>query len=104
MRISDWSSDVCSSDLYFDYFTTGDPAQAAAVAIGNESARNKAYSLVNGQISLQMDSGIEFAIWGKNLANEKWFSNAFNSYTGLGSSEQFPSAPRTYGGTVTVRF
>ncbi|WP_062061690.1 TonB-dependent receptor [Sphingobium baderi] len=89
---------------YFDYFTTGDPAQAAAVAIGNESARNKAYSLVNGQISLQMDSGIEFAIWGKNLANEKWFSNAFNSYTGLGSSEQFPSAPRTYGGTVTVRF
>src|SRR3546814_20888565 len=35
MRISDWSSDVCSSDLYKSFNTTGTAgALAAAVAVG----------------------------------------------------------------------
>src|SRR3546814_9770468 len=96
MRISDWSSDVCSSDLigatqefefeagilklhadyayiasrYFDYFTTGDPAQEEAVAIANEASRVKSYGLVNAQVSFTLrDPEIEFTVWGKNLAN-----------------------------------
>src|SRR3546814_8940608 len=31
MRISDWSSDVCSSDLYIDGFNRADPAGVAAL-------------------------------------------------------------------------
>lgn len=93
------------SSRYFDFFTTGDPAQAAAVATANEASRIKAYGLLNAQVSFTLrDPNIEFSLWGKNLTNTPWFTNVFNSYTGLGATLQFQGAPRTYGGSVTFRF
>jgi iron complex outermembrane receptor protein len=93
------------SNRYFDYFTTGDPAQQAAVAIANQASLIKGYGLFNGQISFTLrDPEIEFMLWGKNLGGTKWFTNVFNSYTGLGSTLQFQGAPRTYGGSIAVRF
>ena len=93
------------SSRYFDFFTTGDPAQAAAVAIANEASKIKGYGLLSGQISFTLnDPEIEFMLWGKNLTNQPWFTNVFNSYTGLGATLQFQGAPRTYGASVAFRF
>jgi iron complex outermembrane receptor protein len=93
------------SSRYFDYFTTGDPTQKAAVAIANEASKIKAYGLFNGQISFDLKgTGLEFTLWGKNLGNKAWFTNVFNSYTGIGTTEQFQGAPRTFGGTVAYRW
>src|SRR3546814_13662082 len=41
MRISDWSSDVCSSDLDFDGVIVFDEAHAMANAAGGEGSRGK---------------------------------------------------------------
>ena len=90
---------------YYDFFTTGNPAQAAAVAIANEASRVRAYGLLNLQATYTFkDPAIEVTVWGKNVGNKANFTNVFNSYTGLGATVQFQGAPRTYGATVKYSF
>lgn len=90
---------------YFDYFTTGDPSQAAAVAIANQASLVRAYGLLNLQATYTFrDPAIEVSLWGKNVANQANFTNVFNSYTGLGATVQYQGAPRTYGVSVKYSF
>ncbi|MBA2933660.1 TonB-dependent receptor [Sphingomonas sp. CGMCC 1.13654] len=92
------------SSRYFDSATAADAAQEPVVAIENEASKIKAYGLVNGTITFAFRGGLEFSIWGKNLTNKPWYTNVFNSYTGLGATTQFQGAPRTYGGTAAIHF
>ncbi len=93
------------SGRFFDYFTTGDPTATAAVAAANKSSFIKGYSLFSAQASFALhEPQLEFTIWGKNLANQAYYTNVFNSYTGIGSTLQFQGMPRTFGGTVAYRF
>ena len=83
----------------------GTQANIDAVAIGNAASIVKGYGLLNGRIAINLDSpDIELAFWGRNLANQAWFTNVFNSYTGLGATVQFQGAPRTFGATATIKF
>jgi iron complex outermembrane receptor protein len=83
----------------------GTQANINAVAIGNAASIIKGYGLLNGRISLQIDSpDLEIAIWGRNLTNKPWFTNVFNNYTGLGATVQFQGQPRTYGASATIKF
>ncbi len=92
------------SSRYFDSATAADAGQAAEIAIENEASKIRAYGLVNGTITFAFHDGLEFSLWGKNLTNKPWFTNVFNSYTGLGVTTQFQGAPRTYGGTAAIHF
>ena len=93
------------ADRYFDYFTTGNPANAAAVAVANDASRVRAYGLINLQATYTFkDPAIELSLWGKNVANKANFTNVFNSYTGLGATVQFQGAPRTWGATMKYSF
>lgn len=83
----------------------GTQARIDAVAIANRASIIKGYGLLNGRIALQLENpDFELAIWGRNLTDQPWFTNVFNSYTGLGSTVQFQGAPRTFGMTGTFRF
>lgn len=83
----------------------GTQANIDAVAIGNAASIIKGYGLLNGRIALNLkDPNLEIAIWGRNLTDKPWFTNVFNSYTGLGTTVQFQGAPRTYGATATFKF
>ncbi len=83
----------------------GTQAAIDATAIANRASIIKAYGLLNGRIALNLENpNIEIAIWGRNLANKAWFTNVFNSYTGLGAVMQFQGAPRTFGATVAFKF
>ena len=83
----------------------GTQANIDAIAIGNAASIVKGYGLLNGRIAINLDSpDIELAFWGRNLANQAWFTNVFNSYTGLGATVQFQGAPRTFGATATIKF
>ena len=74
-------------------------------AIANRASIIKGYGLLNARVSLQLDSpDLELALWGRNLTDQPWFTNVFNSYTGLGATVQFQGAPRTYGASATFRF
>ena len=83
----------------------GTQANINAIAIANAASIVKGYGLLNGRIAINFDSpDIELAFWGRNLANQAWFTNVFNSYTGLGATVQFQGAPRTFGATATIKF
>ena len=83
----------------------GTQANINAIAIANAASIVKGYGLLNGRIAINFDSpDIELAFWGRNLANQAWFTNVFNSYTGLGATVQYQGAPRTFGATATIKF
>lgn len=83
----------------------GTQANIDAIAIANAASIVKGYGLLNGRIAINLDSpDIELAFWGRNLANQAWFTNVFNNYTGLGATVQFQGAPRTFGATATIKF
>jgi len=83
----------------------GTQANINAIAIANAASIVKGYGLLNGRIEINFDSpDIELAFWGRNLANQAWFTNVFNNYTGLGATVQFQGAPRTFGATATIKF
>lgn len=93
------------SSRYYDFFTTANPAQLAAVAIANEASRVRGFGLFNLQASYTFnDPAIEITLWGRNVGNKANFTNVFNSYTGLGATVQFQGAPRTFGATVKYSF
>ncbi len=83
----------------------GTQAAIDATAIANRASIIKGYGLLNGRIALNLkDPNLEIALWGRNLTNKPWFTNVFNSYTGLGSTVQYQGSPRTYGATATIKF
>jgi iron complex outermembrane recepter protein len=93
------------SSRAFDAFTTGNPANVAAVAVANQASIIKGYGLLNGRLTFTLpDPKIEIAVWGRNVLNQASFTNVFNSYTGIGSVLQFQGAPATYGMTLGFKF
>jgi iron complex outermembrane recepter protein len=63
------------------------------------------YGLVNARVALTLDQpNVEIAVWGRNLGNKEYYVQQFDSYAGLGTSENFQGDPRTYGVTFTYHF
>src|SRR3546814_6553831 len=75
MRISDWSSDVCSSDLQ-----------------------------LNASFTFALANGLELGVWGRNLTNALYLSTIFPAVAQAGSVSGYPSQPRTYGVTGRFKF
>src|SRR3546814_4572616 len=116
MRISDWSSDVCSSDLpsgelqiNAGYSSVGSQhffasraadAQPDAIkeqyAAENRLGRIPGYGLDNGRIAYKIDNpNMEFAIFGRNLANKKYLTRSFaDLYRSLGIATEFSGCVR----------
>jgi iron complex outermembrane recepter protein len=88
---------------------TASPLQPAAVkavyAEQNYLGWIPSYGLLNGRIALHLDNpDLELALWGRNLANEQYYIQQFDSYAGLGSAEDFQGDPRTFGISAKYRF
>src|SRR3546814_2060098 len=82
MRISDWSSDVCSSDLIIP-----------------------AYGLLNARVTLNLDSPVmELSVWGRNITRKRYLTNVADFITSFGVAEGSIGEPRTYGVTLGYRF
>jgi iron complex outermembrane recepter protein len=84
-------------------------AQKAALVtnfgISNKFSTLPGYGLFNMRATFAFEgTGLELALWGKNLGRKQYNQNLFNSYTGLGLVEQYQGNPRTYGMTGTFKF
>jgi iron complex outermembrane receptor protein len=60
------------------------------------------YWLFDARASIASPAGWEFAVWGKNLSNEHYVTQATDN--GIGMGYRVFNAPRTYGISVTKRF
>src|SRR3546814_8376317 len=99
MRISDWSSDVCSSDLgdgrYSSRFNTwgrdNDPGYY-----------RKEVMLVNASIAVAgFDDAWKVTVYGSNLTNQKVISGAISA--GATPIQQYYQPPREFGVDVAFR-
>ena len=85
--------------------TPGDAASIAAAAFVNKNASIDGYGLLNGRLSLTLNNpNLELAIWGRNLTDEEYATNVFESWTALGFLLHNQGNPRTYGASVEYRF
>ncbi|MBO9379838.1 TonB-dependent receptor [Sphingomonas histidinilytica] len=66
-----------------------------------ERLKERAYSLVNGQIALKATDNLSLRIWGRNLLDKKYYS--YQTATSAGD-QGAPAAPRTYGLAVDFQF
>ncbi|MEA3262857.1 MAG: TonB-dependent receptor [Pseudomonadota bacterium] len=61
-------------------------------------------SEINASISYAMMNGIEFSLWGRNLTNNRYLVQIFDSVAQSGSVSAYPNQPRTYGATVRFKW
>jgi len=87
------------------YQESDDVTLSSDSAIPADLRTLEGYSLLNARISLQLTDNLEFALWGRNLAEEEYFefsvanTNAFAIF-----SAGLPGAPRTYGADLSYKF
>ena len=73
-------------------------------ALGNTRIFQRETNLVNGSMIFQMDSGIEFGVWARNLLDDEYIITVFDGVAQAGTVSGYPSQPRTYGGLVRFKF
>lgn len=59
---------------------------------------------LDASLTYQMKNGLELAIWGRNLLNDRYISTIFDSPAQSGSVSAYTNQPRTYGGSVRYRW
>ncbi|MFA7603125.1 MAG: hypothetical protein WCY29_08970, partial [Novosphingobium sp.] len=71
---------------------------------GLDAARpfRREVSDLNGSITYAMANGLELAVWGRNLLNNRYLNVIFDSVAQSGSVSAYTNQPRTYG--VSARF
>ena len=65
---------------------------------------NREVNLVNGSIMLELDSGLQLGVWGRNLLNDQYIITVFDGVAQAGTVSGYPSQPRTYGALARFRF
>lgn len=75
-------------------------------ALDQASTSQKAYGLLEGRISYQLSDapGVEVALFGKNLLDKTYRSNALDFDGSLGYNLAFIGEPRTYGLEMKILF
>ncbi|MAT50351.1 MAG: hypothetical protein CMK32_04095 [Porticoccaceae bacterium] len=105
-------------DLHVDYYRVDEtwfqdstviPEEGAAVqAIQREEQKWNSipeYDLINAQATLYLNDGHwEVAVWGKNLADEEYYSSIGNFWNAFGTALRYVGEPRTYGASVRYNF
>src|SRR3546814_9332400 len=94
MRISDWSSDVCSSDLRIDgshkssvyYQQNLDPY-----------AFQGPRTIVNARVGIETGSGVTFEAFARNLFNDKYVNFVYPSPLSTGLYVGYVGDPRQFG-------
>jgi outer membrane receptor protein involved in Fe transport len=51
-----------------------------------------------------MQNGLEVSIWGRNLLNDRYLNNVFDSPAQSGSLSGHPNQPLTWGGSIRFRW
>ncbi|NBC36889.1 TonB-dependent receptor [Novosphingobium sp. FSY-8] len=72
---------------------------SAGVSAALNAARpyRRTVSQIDASLSWKLNNGLEFAVWGRNLTNDRYISVVFDSPAQQGSISGYVNTPRTYG-------
>jgi len=86
-------------------FIRGDYQYESEVQIvDNILGVDRSTNQVNGSIGLNLDNGVSFLIWGRNLTKDESYTSAFPGVVQGATVNAYPNQPRTYGGSVRYTF
>jgi iron complex outermembrane receptor protein len=80
------------------------PTEVALIEASNRLNTLKSFGTLNLRASFQTRSGMELALWARNVTNEEAFSYAYPGYLLLGVVPQYQMPPRTYGVDLSFTF
>jgi len=97
---------VSSRIFYQDTASPLQPADVQAIyARANELGTVSGYGLLNGRLAMNVaDTGLELALWARNIANKRYLNVVSTFYTSFGPAMGFPGAPRIYGVAATYKW
>jgi iron complex outermembrane receptor protein len=103
------ASDNARVGIQANYFWISEDDQGTPALLASltpEQARLEAYGTLNAQIDIDIESGVNLAVFGTNLTDKEYFSAAFITPLGpLGTvSDRITGNPRTWGVRLTKRF
>jgi outer membrane receptor protein involved in Fe transport len=76
----------------------------AAPALAAAAPFTRQVDDLTASISYAMDNGLEFTLWGRNLLDDRYLLQIFDSVAQPLSISGYPNQPRTWGGTVRYKF
>ena len=88
---------VLNTDYHFESKTVMNDDPAAA-------QYTRSVKDLGAAITLRLDSGLQFSLWGRNLTNAQYLTVIFPSVVQSGSISGYPNQPRTYGASVKYKF
>jgi iron complex outermembrane receptor protein len=59
---------------------------------------------INASLTYAMANGLELSVWGRNMLDDRYISQVFDSPAQTGSISGYPNQPRTYGATARFRW
>jgi len=59
---------------------------------------------LSAQITYALDNGLEFSVWGRNLLDDRYILQIFDSVAQPFSISGYTNQPRTYGGSVRFKW
>lgn len=86
---------------YLDAFAADGGRSAAIAAAAPFRAE---VNEVNASITWAMPNGLELTAWGRNITNDRWLINIFDTPAQPYSISGYTNQPRTWGGSIRYRF
>ena len=93
----DGASLIVNTDYHFESKTVMNDDPSAA-------QYTRSVKDLGAAVTLRLDSGLQFSLWGRNLTDAQYLTVIFPSVVQSGSVSGYPSAPRTYGASVKYKF
>lgn len=101
-----FESDTQIADCLPGFVVTDASGNITDASLGISKAKDfrRKVDEVDASLTYAMQNGLELSIWGRNLTNNRYLINIFDSPAQKGSVSGYPNQPRTYGGSVRYRF
>jgi outer membrane receptor protein involved in Fe transport len=89
-------------------FIVRNPLSGAVVSYqpGLDAARpfTREVDELNASLTYAMENGLELTVWGRNLLDDRYITQIFDSPAQIGSVSGYVNQPRTYGAAVRFRW
>ena len=101
-----WESDVQISEGLSAFIQRNALGQVTSYQPAFDAARpfTREVSEISASITYAMTNGIEFSLWGRNLTDNRYLIQIFDSVAQSGSVSAYPNQPRTYGASLRFKW
>ncbi len=96
-QLNDGASLILNTDYHFESNTVTNDNPAFA-------QYKREVKDLGAALTLRLDSGLQFSLWGRNLTDAQYFTVIFPTVIQAGSVSGYPNQPRTFGASVKYKF